>query len=157
MIINVTSQQSALAVSVRQTQRIARYVVRAEGQTCNELNVYFVDTPTLCALHEQFFQDPSPTDCISFPIDDPEDDGAGCHYRILGEVFICPATALAYAQEHGVDPYAETTLYLVHGILHLLGYDDLQESDEQLMRQREHHHMQELRSRHWILKPLIGA
>jgi len=144
VIIHFVNQQSDLTLSAKQTRQIVRHVVRAEKQRCNEVSVHFVDTPTICALHQQFFQDPSPTDCISFPMDSKEEDPLA--YRVLGDVFVCTATAVAYAQEHSLNPYEETTLYLVHGLLHLMGYDDLHEADCRLMRQAEARAMQELRT-----------
>lgn len=143
MIVNVIDQQLALKISVVQVQQMVQQVILEEGQTCDEVNIYFVDTPTICQLHEQFFQDSSPTDCISFPLD--EDDDEKSPYRILGEVFICPATAVKYAEQHQMNSYEETTLYIVHGLLHLMGYDDLTDDDRYLMRQAEEHHIRQLK------------
>lgn len=144
MIVNVIDQQTALHISVDQVQRLIQQVIKKEGQVCDEVNIYFVDTSAICQLHEQFFNDPSPTDCISFPID--EEQGEEVHSRLLGEVFVCPATAMTYAAEHGGDAYKETTLYLVHGLLHLMGYGDLEEEDIFLMQKAEEHHMHNLQS-----------
>ncbi len=110
-----------------------------EGQRCDEVGVYLVDTSTICDLHEQFFQDPSPTDTISLPMDD--EDAA---YRVLGEVFVCPETACKYVTENGGDPYIETTLYIVHSLLHLMGYDDIDDVDRAKMREAEARHMEHL-------------
>jgi probable rRNA maturation factor len=143
VLVNVIDQQSALKISVVQVQQMVQHVIHAEGEKCDEVNIYFVDTPTICQLHDQFFQDSSPTDCISFPMDEDHDDKFP--FRILGEVFICPATALTYAEEHQKDPYEETTLYIVHGLLHLMGYDDLSEEDCLLMREEESRHLVELK------------
>jgi probable rRNA maturation factor len=63
-----------------------------------------------------------PTDVLSFPLDDA--DGGGV--RLLGDVVIAPAVA---ARNHPDDPQAEIRLLLVHGILHVLGYDH-EEDDE---------------------------
>lgn len=121
MIINVINRQSDLKIRKNQVKNIVRYVIAGENQLCDEVNIFFVNTPSICKLHEQFFQDPSPTDCISFPLDEEED----IPYRILGEVFVCPETAIKYAEARKKNPYEETTLYIIHGLLHLMGYDDL--------------------------------
>ncbi len=107
----------------------------------DEVSVYFVTTKQICSLHEQFFNDPSPTDCISFPLD--------THH--LGEIFICPETALLYAKKHTLDPRKELTLYLVHGILHCLGFDDLTPKQKRTMRKKEKHCMQFLEAQGLIL------
>ena len=83
-------------------------------------------------MHNEFFNDPSPTDCMSFPID-TEEDAEDCY---LGDIVVCPAAALKYA-----DPYRETTLYILHGLLHLLGYDDIQPQDRKKMRRAEKTYM----------------
>lgn len=143
MLVSIFNQQSSLKISSDQVQNLVPQVICGEGQKCDEICIYFVDVPTICQLHEQFFNDPSPTDCISFPLDAENDEDFP--YRLLGEVFVCPATAVAYAEKHKVDPYEETTLYIVHGLLHLMGYDDLLDDDRQDMRQAEDRHMRELK------------
>jgi probable rRNA maturation factor len=152
VIINVIDQQLTLKISIEQVQQIVQQVLLEENQTCDEVNIYFVDTPTICQLHEDFFQDPSPTDCISFPMDEEHDEK--CPYRILGEVFVCPATAVAYASQHHVNSYEETMLYMIHGLLHLLGYDDILEEDQYFMREAENRHIQELKNKNIELKPI---
>lgn len=113
----------------------------------DEVSIHFVTNRKLCKLHEEFFNDPSPTDCISFPIDG---DGKS-DYRVLGEVFVCPKTAIEYAKKKQKDPYAETTLYVVHGLLHLLGYDDIHPKDRALMRRKERECMEHLRQEDLLL------
>ena len=135
MIVNYTNNQSALSISPSSVRPIIEQVLKGEKQRCDEVSIYFVDTQEICDLHQQFFNDPSPTDCISLPMDE-EDDHSG--YRLLGEVFICPETAIKYVHDHGqTDPLEETTLYMIHGILHLLGYDDIDEEEEKVMRKAE--------------------
>jgi len=137
----IVNEQDSLIFPLEQIEPIIKQVLKDENCTCDEISINFVDEPTICQLHQDHFNDPSPTDCITFPIDE-EDDSC---YRVLGEVFICPYTALKYAKEHNEDPYLELTLYLVHGLLHLLGYDDIEEADCVLMRQAEKRHMKKLK------------
>lgn len=140
MNIQITNEQDSLSIPLQQIAPIVEQVLKDENCRCDEISINFVNEPTICQLHLDYFDDGSPTDCITFPIDE-EDDGC---YRVLGEVFICPHTALKYAEEHHIDPYLELTLYLVHGLLHLLGYDDIELSDRELMRQAEERHMNKL-------------
>jgi probable rRNA maturation factor len=62
-------------------------------------------------------------------------------YCYLGDVFVCPKQALVYAEEHELDAYREVTLYTVHGLLHLLGYDDIDPKDRTVMRAKEQKYM----------------
>lgn len=147
MIIHIVNEQNSLKISSKQVEKLIHQVLNEENCFCDEVSVTFVDTQRICDLHDEFFQDPSPTDCISFPMDLEEDDP----YRVLGEVFVCPDTAIRYAAEHGGDPYEETTLYIVHGLLHLMGYDDIDEQDCMEMRQAETRHMTKISKLELIL------
>ena len=150
MHVHVLNQQHALAMDLQQIAPLVTEILTFEEEACDEVSVYFVETPTICQLHQDYFNDPSPTDCISFPLDAEED---GLNYRVLGEVFICPETAIKYAAEHQLDPYEETTLYLVHALLHLIGYDDIEEEDRQAMREAEQRHLVHLRQLNLLLHP----
>lgn len=148
MIVNINNSQSALKISLDQARLIVEQVVREENCSCDEVSVYFVDKHVISRLHKKFFGISSSTDCISFPMDDEEIHD----YRILGEVFVCPATAVSYAIENDLDPYEETALYIVHGLLHLMGYDDLSKEDRLKMRKAEKRHMQEIKKHHLYLR-----
>ncbi|MBC2606141.1 rRNA maturation RNase YbeY [Pelagicoccus albus] len=94
-----------------------------------ELSFAFVDKSYIAQLHDQFMGDPTPTDVITFPAD-PDIDQAG-------EVIVCPQVAREYAQTHSLEFSDELGLYLIHGYLHLCGFDDIDDSDRQLMRRAE--------------------
>jgi probable rRNA maturation factor len=95
---------------------LARATLRGEGIDRAELSVSFVDADEIAELHERFMDEPGPTDVLSFPLDDIDED----EVRLLGDVVIAPAEA---ERNNPSDPAAELRLLLVHGILHLLGYD----------------------------------
>ncbi|MEO8292491.1 MAG: rRNA maturation RNase YbeY [Actinomycetota bacterium] len=95
---------------------LARETLRAEGQGDVELSLSFVDDVEMEGLHVRYMDEPGPTDVLSFPMDDGQHDGV----RVLGDVVIAPAVA---ARNNPEDPAAELRLLLVHGILHVLGYD----------------------------------
>lgn len=141
MIVHLFNRQKALKISLPQARAIVKQVIEEEGETCHEVSLYFVDSSTICDLHQQFFDDPSPTDCISFPMDEDKQT----EDRILGEVFVCPEVAIKYANQHQCDVYEEVTLYMIHGLLHLMGYDDIEEKERKKMRQAEARHFQKLK------------
>ena len=95
---------------------LARDTLRGEGIDRAELSVSFVGTDEIAGLHERFMDEPGPTDVLSFPLDGMDEDDV----RLLGDVVIAPAEA---ERNNPADPVAELRLLLVHGILHLLGYD----------------------------------
>jgi probable rRNA maturation factor len=96
-----------------------------------ELSVTLVTEQEIAELHERYMDEPGPTDVLSFPQDD-EPAGNG-QPRVLGDVVICPA--VASRQNAHLD--AELRLLLVHGILHLLGYDHQEEEERRRMWDRQ--------------------
>jgi probable rRNA maturation factor len=95
---------------------VARAALVGEGLDDVELSVSFVEEPEIEDLHVRYMDEPGPTDVLSFPLDDVDEDGR----RLLGDVVIAPSVA---ARNNPGDPEGELRLLLVHGILHLLGYD----------------------------------
>jgi probable rRNA maturation factor len=95
---------------------LARDVLHSEGIERAELSLSFVTDDEIADLHERFMDEPGPTDVLSFPLDDADEDGV----RLVGDVVVAPAVA---ARDRPDDPDAEIRLLVVHGILHLLGYE----------------------------------
>lgn len=129
--------------------RIASLVVSNENQTCDELSVSFVSKEEISKIHDEFYGDPSPTDCCSFPIDPP-----GTEYRVLGDVVACPKVAIEASKEHHTTPYEELTLYIIHGLLHLLGYDDIDEGDRECMESLQEKYLSEVKSKGLLLQAI---
>jgi probable rRNA maturation factor len=109
---------------------LARDALRGEGIERAELSVSFVGADEIAELHERFMDEPGPTDVLSFPLDDVDEDDA----RLLGDVVIAPAEA---ARNNPADPAAELRLLLAHGILHLLGYDHEEDGARARMWERQ--------------------
>jgi probable rRNA maturation factor len=89
-----------------------------------ELSVSLVTREEMADLHGRYLDDPEPTDVLSFTMDEE---------GLLGDVVICPAVAAA----QNPDLEAELRLLLVHGILHLLGYDHDEEEERRAMWARQ--------------------
>jgi len=117
---------------------LGRFVLDEVGvDPLADLSVVIVDTDTMAALHQQWMDLPGPTDVMAFPMDGP--DAAGAHPErhdpsapprtdepgetMLGDVVLCPPVAAQQAQAAGHSTAAELHLLCTHGILHLLGYD----------------------------------
>lgn len=134
--ITIHNRQRAVPVSAPSLRKLILLLVTEKQVITDSIIVYLVSAKAIAELHRQFFNDPSPTDCITFPMD-------GLKYsplsspHILGEFFICPAIAKEYAAEQGIDPYQELTLYCIHCFLHLLGYDDVDPNKRKAMRREE--------------------
>jgi probable rRNA maturation factor len=111
------SNRQSRPVDEEGLRELARDTLRGEGIERAELSVSFVDGAEMAELHERFMGEPGPTDVLSFPLDDTDEDGLR---RLLGDVVVAPAEA---ERNNPDDPDAELRLLLVHGILHLLDYD----------------------------------
>jgi probable rRNA maturation factor len=94
-----------------------------------ELSVVLLDAAAMGELHAQFLDDPAPTDVITFE-GDPT-------LGFAGEVCVCTDVAHAYAQSHGENLAGELMLYIVHGYLHLAGFDDVDPTVRRRMRRAE--------------------
>ena len=149
--VDVRDDQSLLVVNPKQVEALVQAALDLEECPCDEVGVHLVAEAEMCQLHDEHFNDPSITDCMSFPVDDPRDDSL--HFVALGDVFACPQVAIAYGKEHAICPYRELTLYIIHGLLHLLGLDDIEEVDRQEMRSAEARHMANLDAKHLCLLP----
>lgn len=105
------------------------------GRAGLQVGVVFVDDATLCELHERWFDDPSPTDVISFDLaagdGDPDPGGP------QAELYVSLDCARRVAAELGGSPERELALYLVHGSLHLCGFDDHDPAQRARMRAAE--------------------
>lgn len=94
-----------------------------------DLSLAFVDDHTLCGLHQAFLNDPTPTDVMTFP-----GNTASGH---AGEIVISVERARAIAPLHGQTFNEEVYLYIVHGWLHLAGWNDSLPAEQGQMRMEE--------------------
>ncbi len=117
--------------------RLAEFVLdREEVPESAELSVALVSAEEIAELNAKYRDVDGPTDVLSFGCDDPCAT-AGDEPITLGDVILAPDVAIAQASQYGVTPEAELNQLLVHGILHLLGYDHERDEEAEAMRQRE--------------------
>ena len=105
------------------------------------LAVNFVDTETICRINSEFVGHEGTTDVISFNY---KVHGDPCPDDVNAELFICTDTAELAAKSLKKSFSDEIALYLVHGILHISGEDDLTPSDRKRMRRLEQKMLSEL-------------
>jgi rRNA maturation RNase YbeY len=113
----------------------ARILLRELGHPESELSISLVDDAEMAALNRRFRGEAGPTDVLSFSL--LEGDHAEFRGQLLGEVVIDVEVAARQANrlEHGVDD--EMTRLLIHGTLHLLGYDHQREEEARAMQAAE--------------------
>lgn len=119
-----------------------QYAKELKSSAGEAVQLNFVDRETICRLHAEYFDDPSETDVITFPAPFP------CSFMaagrsplpgpaLFGEIYICIDVALDQAKRYGASIDEELSRLALHGILHLLGFDDLQPKARRRMRELE--------------------
>jgi len=105
-----------------------------------EVNVLVTDDQGISRYHDVYLGDPSPTDVISFAAHEESDEPlvtGGPDERVLGDIVISEDTARFQAGQFGHTPEREMSLLVIHGFLHLVGYDDCDDESRSMMREME--------------------
>jgi probable rRNA maturation factor len=124
-------------------KKIVRQVLKAEGVAPPyEVSLVFTDSETVKQLNREYRGVDEPTDVLAFYM--LPHDGSASSFALppdgitrLGEIIISYPQAITQAEEHGHSPERELALLVIHGILHLLGYDHEEPEKESKMRVRE--------------------
>jgi probable rRNA maturation factor len=159
--IYAADEQHDVEVSLEAWVDLARGALVDEGvHPPAEVSLLFCDETTIAALNQQFMHKEGPTDVLSFPIDF-EDEPSGRSPdagttgpgepavseipQLIGDIVICPRVAARNAVEHECSTDDEIALLVVHGVLHLLGWDHEVDDEAEKMEARE----RELLARHY--------
>jgi probable rRNA maturation factor len=134
--VSIASPQELVSIDCGRMREIVRTVLQEEGISQAEISLAFVDNSTIHQLNKRYLDHDEPTDVLSFPLSAPGEK------RMTGELVISAEVAQAEAKSRGHDVQAELALYIIHGLLHLCGYDDKSPSDAQEMRERERYYLQ---------------
>src|SRR5260370_42053133 len=128
--ISIATPQEIVPVDRKRMREVARAVLDGEAVHDADISLAFVDNPTIHALNKRYLQHDEPTDVLSFPLSEPNAK------KLSGELVIGAEIAHAQALEYGHDVQAELALYVIHGLLHLCGYDDNEPADAPRMREK---------------------
>lgn len=118
------NRQRSKQLNVPLLRRITLFVLRdAFRVTSHELGIHLVDAKEMAQINEQFLQHTGSTDVITFDhAETPQKNSPTLH----GEIFISVPDAAEQAREFGTSWQSELTRYVIHGLLHLRGFDDLE-------------------------------
>ena len=133
--ISIKNQQEAVPVDFRRLREVVRTVLDGEGKGDGRVGIALMDNATIHALNKRFLNHDEPTDVLSFPLSDPGSR------KLEGDLAVGAEMAQAQAAARGHDVQAELALYVIHGLLHLCGYDDHEDEGRAAMRQRERHYL----------------
>jgi probable rRNA maturation factor len=135
---SIASPQDKIELPFAQLREASRVVLESEGVKEAKISLAFVDNQTIHGINKRFLEHDEPTDVITFPM---SVFGAN---KLEGELVIGVEIALEQSQQRGHALAAELCLYVIHGLLHLCGYDDLKPDDAAEMRTKERQYLQAL-------------
>ena len=129
------SDQQDKPVETESLSQIAAAILDDHGVTAGELSIALVDDSSIREMNRKYLNHDWETDVISFVLD--EDDCS-----LAGQLIVSTETADRVAKEIGSTMAAELALYVAHGTLHLVGFDDLNEPDALKMRIAEREYLE---------------
>lgn len=151
--IYAADEQTALAIDLERWVELCRSALVDEGvRGLAEVSLIFTNEGAMADLNEQFMGKRGPTDVLSFPIDAqpdpsgrvPDAGGTGPGEpptpdipQLVGDIVICPSVAQRNAHEHECPLDDEIALLIVHGVLHLRGWDHEVDEEAEKMEARE--------------------
>ena len=128
MAILIDNQQTKHPVEIEKVRKTAQVILDALDCHECELSIVLVDDSRISELNQTYLQKSGPTNVISFPM--REGDHAEIHPELLGDVVISMDTAVREAENAGLSADVRFDQLLIHGILHLFGYDHIHSEEE---------------------------
>lgn len=132
--VDIANDQDLLEIDESVLREAVRRVLAAEQINKAIVSLAIVDDATIRPLNAQFLGHDYATDVLSFVLEESEG-------QLEGEIVVSAETAMSSAARFGWQAHDELLLYVIHGALHLAGYDDLQPELQTQMRERERQHL----------------
>ncbi len=131
MFINSESLQQPLTIDQQKLEDISKTVLQDYYESLPDFTLSFVEADEIRELNRNFRQVDSVTDVLSFESDGEIDPETGTEY--LGDIVICLEQAAKQAEQSGHSVENEVALLEIHGLLHLLGYDHMDDAQKDEM------------------------
>lgn len=130
----LSNEQDVLPVDDDLVERILAKILEDENAISADISLVILNNERIHDLNRQFLEHDYPTDVLSFPLGDGD---SGSEKAIEGEIVVSAEMAKERSEEFHWTAQNELLLYIVHGMLHLCGYDDKSDEKRQRMRIRE--------------------
>ena len=131
--VAVRNLQKKIPINPKRITKTVLKILSQEGiKKSGEITVCFVNDSKIKELNLKYLGKSNPTDVIAFDVAEPK-----CKDEIFADIVISTDRAIDNADAFGTSPYFELYLYVIHGVLHILGYDDRNIKDKLLMRKKE--------------------
>lgn len=135
--VEVCNEQSALPVDPDRIRRAVGVVLAGESIAAATISIAVVDDPAMRELNRRYLDHDYETDVLSFLLEESDQ-------QLDGEIIVSADTAILQAGEFAWSADDELLLYVIHGTLHLTGYDDHSAADRGQMRRKEMQYLREL-------------
>ncbi len=135
METQIQNQQKGFDIELKPLQHLLQHISQALGLEDKELSVVLVDDKQIALLNRQYRKQAGATDVLAFAMQ--EGEFAEINPQLLGDVVISVETAQRQAKEQQHSLTKELQILLIHGVLHLLGYDHIKQPEAELMRCEE--------------------
>ena len=133
MVILIRNQQRKIKLKAHLIERIIRNILRHEGVRQAELSFVFVSRQKIQALNRKYLKRPYATDVLAFDLGEKKSPRS----PLIGEIVISTDAVMTNSRLFQTNPPQELILYVIHGLLHLLGFDDHRKKDVIKMRRKE--------------------
>jgi probable rRNA maturation factor len=130
MTIEITNKSGELVPADQVRALLTKSLAQLKLNPECEVNLVFVDENEMTELHIKWMDEPGTTDVLSFPMDLPEEPGEAV---TLGDIVISPVVAAAQALQQGHSTEHEIYILATHGLLHIIGHDHADKSEEKIM------------------------
>jgi len=147
MNVAIVNRQRTKKINTRFLKQVAAELFGELEISATELGVHLVGAKKMAQVNRQYLQHEGSTDVITFDHSEKRPAASGQRKQIHGELFICVDDAVAQAKAFKTNWQSEVVRYLVHGVLHLLGYDDLQPDLRREMKREENRLVRRLEKR----------
>jgi len=135
MAISIQNQQKRVKIDLRRVRRVAQRLLRHAGCTEKEISLLFVDDDEIMEINRSYLGRNYATNVISFSL--LEGEFSGINPNLLGDIVISVDTAFRDAEKGGIPLEDELDFLLIHGLLHILGYDHETENVEERERMQK--------------------
>jgi probable rRNA maturation factor len=132
--VTIHNIHSTCRIKKKEIEELVKGVLRSEGISL-PLDVIFVDDDFMRKLNRKFTRRRKTTDVLSFGMN--EGENIGVDYPGLGDIYVSLDQAKRQSKEYGISFEEETSRLVIHGVLHILGYDHKNKIQAKMMKEKE--------------------
>lgn len=130
-LINIENNSNAVELPITTVEKLITFVAQAENKKLAEVDLLIVDSAEMAEMNEQYLSHEGDTDVITFDLTDSPAE------PISVQLIICDEVAIRQGKENNLPAEKELLLYIIHGLLHTMGYDDKTPEKFKIMHARQ--------------------